>query len=66
MNYLTILICDITEYFSGGGTGNNSNAAVNVDIPVTLVAGKNTIDLLSLTVGLQVQFFFFFKQKKKL
>ncbi|WVZ01924.1 hypothetical protein V8G54_022730 [Vigna mungo] len=34
---------------AANGTGNN----VKVDIPVTLVAGKNTIDLLSLTVGLK-------------
>ncbi|RVW38790.1 Beta-galactosidase 8 [Vitis vinifera] len=35
------------------GTGNSGNAKVTVDIPVTLIHGKNTIDLLSLTVGLQ-------------
>lgn len=46
-------MCDI----SGSGTGNGGNAKVNVDIPITLVAGKNTIDLLSLTVGLQVRLF---------
>ena len=40
--------------FAGGGKGSSSNAKVTVDIPVTLVPGKNTIDLLSLTVGLQV------------
>ncbi|XP_027342632.1 beta-galactosidase 8-like isoform X2 [Abrus precatorius] len=33
--------------------GNSGKSKLNVDIPVTLVAGKNTIDLLSLTVGLQ-------------
>ncbi|XP_020973461.1 beta-galactosidase 8-like isoform X2 [Arachis ipaensis] len=43
----------INGKLAGGGTGNNTNATVNVDIPVTLVTGKNTIDLLSLTVGLQ-------------
>lgn len=40
--------------FLGSGTGNSGNAKVTVDIPVTLIHGKNTIDLLSLTVGLQV------------
>ncbi|KAL5765826.1 hypothetical protein ACOSP7_016443 [Xanthoceras sorbifolium] len=38
---------------AGSGKGSSSNAKVTVDIPVTLVPGKNTIDLLSLTVGLQ-------------
>ncbi|GAU12955.1 hypothetical protein TSUD_97660 [Trifolium subterraneum] len=37
----------------GSKAGNSGNAKVNVDIPITIVAGKNTIDLLSLTVGLQ-------------
>ena len=57
MNYLIILVCYITENFSGGGTGYYSNPLVNVDIPVTLVVRKNTIDLLSLTVRLQVLLF---------
>jgi len=43
--------------FSGSKAGNSGNAKVNVDIPITLVTGKNTIDLLSLTVGLQVHIF---------
>lgn len=43
----------INGKFAGGGTGNPGNAKVSIDIPVTLVPGKNTIDLLSLTVGLQ-------------
>lgn len=43
--------------FSGSGTGYKGKAKVKVDIPITLVAGKNTIDLLSLTVGLQVHIF---------
>lgn len=38
----------------GSGTGSSNNAKVSVKIPVTLQPGKNTIDLLSLTVGLQV------------
>ncbi|KAH1220425.1 Beta-galactosidase 8 [Glycine max] len=37
----------------GSGTGNSGKAKVNVDIPVPLVAEKNAIDLLSLTVELQ-------------
>ncbi|KAG4974459.1 hypothetical protein AAZX31_11G175200 [Glycine max] len=43
----------INGKIAGSGTGNSGKAKVNVDIPVTLVAGKNSIDLLSLTVGLQ-------------
>lgn len=38
---------------AGSGTGNAGNAKVAVEIPVTLLPGKNTIDLLSLTAGLQ-------------
>ncbi|KAF2283348.1 hypothetical protein GH714_002464 [Hevea brasiliensis] len=38
---------------AGSGAGKSSgNAKVSVDIPITVVPGKNTIDLLSLTVGL--------------
>ncbi|KAJ9178139.1 hypothetical protein P3X46_010048 [Hevea brasiliensis] len=38
---------------AGSGAGESSgNAKVSVDIPITVVPGKNTIDLLSLTVGL--------------
>ncbi|KAL5581256.1 hypothetical protein UlMin_013698 [Ulmus minor] len=37
----------------GSGKGNSGNSKVAVDIPISLVSGKNTIDLLSLTVGLQ-------------
>ncbi|XP_058729818.1 beta-galactosidase 8-like isoform X2 [Vicia villosa] len=43
----------INGKLAGSGTGNKGKAKVKVDIPITLVAGKNTIDLLSLTVGLQ-------------
>ena len=52
LNYLIIIVCDIVENFSRSQAGNNGKAKLNVDIPITLVAGKNTIDLLSLTVGL--------------
>lgn len=38
---------------AGGGTGNNGNSKVVVDIPITLAPGKNKLDLLSFTVGLQ-------------
>ncbi|CAN1249634.1 Beta-galactosidase 8 [Linum perenne] len=38
---------------AGTATGNSNNAKISEDIAVTLVPGKNTIDLLSLTVGLQ-------------
>lgn len=48
---------DIIGNFSGSQAGNSGKAKLNVDIPITLVAGKNKIDLLSLTVGLQVQLF---------
>ncbi|EEF32103.1 beta-galactosidase, putative [Ricinus communis] len=43
----------INGKLAGSGTGKSSNAKVTVDIPITLTPGKNTIDLLSLTVGLQ-------------
>ncbi|KAG8655274.1 hypothetical protein MANES_04G022500v8 [Manihot esculenta] len=36
---------------AGSGTGKNG-AKFSVDIPITVVPGKNTIDLLSLTAGL--------------
>ncbi|KAL1060048.1 hypothetical protein V6Z11_1Z131300 [Gossypium hirsutum] len=43
----------INGKLAGSRTGNSDNAKVKVDIPITVVPGKNTIDLLSLTVGLQ-------------
>ncbi|XVF04925.1 hypothetical protein REPUB_Repub05bG0126900 [Reevesia pubescens] len=43
----------INGKLAGSGTGNSGNANVKVDIPIKVVPGKNTIDLLSLTVGLQ-------------
>ncbi|XP_008225494.1 PREDICTED: beta-galactosidase 8 [Prunus mume] len=43
----------INGKLAGSGTGNGNNAKVSVDIPVIFASGKNTIDLLSLTVGLQ-------------
>ncbi|XP_047939162.1 beta-galactosidase 8 [Salvia hispanica] len=38
---------------AGSGNGRNSNPKVSLDVPVSLVPGKNNIDLLSSTVGLQ-------------
>ncbi|PQQ04921.1 beta-galactosidase 8 [Prunus yedoensis var. nudiflora] len=43
----------INGKLAGSGIGNGNNAKVSVEIPVTFASGKNTIDLLSLTVGLQ-------------
>lgn len=43
----------INGKLAGSGKGKNGNSKVSLEIPVTLVSGKNTIDLLSLTVGLQ-------------
>lgn len=38
---------------AGSQTGNKDKPKLNVDIPITVLSGKNKIDLLSLTVGLQ-------------
>ncbi|XWS73713.1 hypothetical protein CRYUN_Cryun02cG0152000 [Craigia yunnanensis] len=43
----------INGKLAGSGTGNSGNAKVKADIPIKVLPGKNTIDLLSLTVGLQ-------------
>ncbi|KAK8582170.1 hypothetical protein V6N13_145151 [Hibiscus sabdariffa] len=43
----------INGKLAGSGTGNSNNVKVKVDIPITVVPGKNTIDFLSVTVGLQ-------------
>ncbi|CAH9130257.1 unnamed protein product [Cuscuta epithymum] len=43
----------INGKLAGSGKGNSNNAKVTIDVPVNLVLGKNSIDLLSLTVGLQ-------------
>ncbi|XP_038705830.1 beta-galactosidase 8 [Tripterygium wilfordii] len=48
-----VLHAYINGRLAGSGIGSSGNAKVSVEIPVTLVPGKNTIDLLSLTVGLQ-------------
>lgn len=43
----------VNKKLAGSKAGNSGNSKIAVDIPVTLLPGKNTIDLLSLTVGLQ-------------
>ncbi|KAL8130681.1 hypothetical protein V2J09_019836 [Rumex salicifolius] len=43
----------INGVHAGAKFGSSSNAEVSSDVPVTLKTGKNAIDLLSLTVGLQ-------------
>ncbi|WJX74230.1 Beta-galactosidase 8 [Trifolium repens] len=43
----------INGKLAGSQAGNSGKAKLNVDIPIALVSGKNKIDLLSLTVGLQ-------------
>ncbi|KAJ3682655.1 hypothetical protein LUZ60_015228 [Juncus effusus] len=43
----------VNKKFLGGGMGNANNVQVSVNVPITLSPGKNTIDLLSATVGLQ-------------
>ncbi|CAL5432251.1 unnamed protein product [Camellia sinensis] len=48
-----VLHAFINEKLAGSGEGNRGNAKVAIEVPITLVPGKNRIDLLSLTVGLQ-------------
>ncbi|XP_062082059.1 beta-galactosidase 8 [Humulus lupulus] len=43
----------INGKLAGTGKGNSGNSKVSLEIPVTFASEKNTIDLLSLTVGLQ-------------
>nr|QSM07474.1 beta-galactosidase 8 [Ipomoea batatas] len=43
----------INGKLAGSGKGGSNDAKVSINVPVSLVAGKNKIDLLSLTVGLQ-------------
>ncbi|XP_019177910.1 PREDICTED: beta-galactosidase 8-like isoform X2 [Ipomoea nil] len=43
----------INGKLAGSGKGGSKDARVSIDVPVSPVAGKNKIDLLSLTVGLQ-------------
>ncbi|GMP98707.1 hypothetical protein CsSME_00046496 [Camellia sinensis var. sinensis] len=48
-----VLHAFINGKLAGSGEGNRGNAKVAIEVPITLVPGKNRIDLLSLTVGLQ-------------
>lgn len=43
----------INKKLAGSVKGSSGNAKVALEVPISLVTGKNTIDLLSLTVGLQ-------------
>ncbi|PIN14052.1 Beta-galactosidase [Handroanthus impetiginosus] len=43
----------INGKLAGSGKGRNSDQKFSIDVPVSLQPGKNKIDLLSLTVGLQ-------------
>ncbi|XP_047322873.1 beta-galactosidase 8-like [Impatiens glandulifera] len=43
----------INGKLAGNGKGNNGHPKVSIQVPITLAPGKNKIDLLSLTVGLQ-------------
>ncbi|KAK5830423.1 hypothetical protein PVK06_014217 [Gossypium arboreum] len=52
-HYNTIACACPLKLSAGSRTGNSDNAKVKLDIPITVVPGKNTIDLLSLTIGLQ-------------
>ncbi|KAF5961303.1 hypothetical protein HYC85_002512 [Camellia sinensis] len=45
--------CNDMSFLDGSGKGNRGNAKVAIEVPITLVPGKNRIDLLSLTVRLQ-------------
>ncbi|KAL6967271.1 Beta-galactosidase 8 [Sarracenia purpurea var. burkii] len=38
---------------AGSGKGDSGNSKVTIEVPITFIPGKNVIDLLSLTVGLQ-------------
>eukprot|EP00262_Sarcandra_glabra_P011562 TRINITY_DN2803_c0_g1_i1.p1 TRINITY_DN2803_c0_g1~~TRINITY_DN2803_c0_g1_i1.p1 ORF type:complete len:668 (-),score=103.04 TRINITY_DN2803_c0_g1_i1:189-2144(-) len=48
-----VLHAFINGKLAGSEIGNSGNAKVTMEKPIMLVAGSNTIDLLSLTVGLQ-------------
>ncbi|KAJ4969156.1 hypothetical protein NE237_015857 [Protea cynaroides] len=52
----------INGKLAGSGTGNSDSAKVTLEKPITLVQGRNTIDFLSLTVGLQNYGAFFDKK----
>ncbi|KAI8008370.1 Beta-galactosidase 8 [Camellia lanceoleosa] len=48
-----VLHAFINGKLAGSGEGNRGNGKVAIEVPITLVPGKNRIDLLNLTVGLQ-------------
>ncbi|XP_022970625.1 beta-galactosidase 8-like [Cucurbita maxima] len=52
----------INGKLAGSGKGSSDNSKVSLEIPITMVPGRNTIDLLSLTVGLQNYGAFFEKR----
>ncbi|KAL0418191.1 UNVERIFIED_CONTAM: Beta-galactosidase 8 [Sesamum radiatum] len=43
----------LNEELAGSAKGRNSEPKVSMDVPISLIHGRNKIDLLSLTVGLQ-------------
>nr|XP_043634605.1 beta-galactosidase 8 [Erigeron canadensis] len=43
----------VNDQLEGSATGSASQPQISKDIPITLKSGKNKIDILSLTVGLQ-------------
>lgn len=45
----------LARLYAGSVKGNYSKPSVTLDVPINLVSGENKIDLLSLTVGLQVK-----------
>lgn len=47
-----------TNFYAGSTKGSYSDPSVSLDVPINLVSGENKIDLLSLTVGLQVKIIF--------
>ncbi|GER57705.1 beta-galactosidase [Striga asiatica] len=48
-----VLYAFINGKLAGSGKGGSNNQKVSIDVPATLKQGKNKIDLLSVTVGLQ-------------
>lgn len=48
-----LIFCFLT--YTASGKGRNADPSVSLNVPLTLLPGKNKIDLLSLTVGLQVR-----------
>ncbi|GFQ04067.1 beta-galactosidase 8 [Phtheirospermum japonicum] len=48
-----VLYVFINGQLAGSGKGRYDKPKISIDVPVTLRPGKNKIDLLSLTVGLQ-------------